>query len=97
MTQLKDQLDDEVNRYSQQADLNEKRCLELEKQLIRAKEDHDLAINEKQLLAYELEQKASCVCPKAAHLANESKIDENKENFSENRSDLIAKVKDLET
>jgi hypothetical protein len=47
MTQLKDQLDGEVNRYSQQADLNEKRCLELEKQLIRTKEDRDLAVNEK--------------------------------------------------
>lgn len=48
-------------------------------------------------MAYELEQKASCVCPKAAHMANESEIVENKENVSENRSDLIAKVKDLET
>jgi chromatin segregation and condensation protein Rec8/ScpA/Scc1 (kleisin family) len=38
-------------------------------------------------LAYELEQKSSCICPKA----------ENKENIAENRDDLIAKVKDLET
>jgi hypothetical protein len=30
-------------------------------------------------------------------MANESEIVENKENVSENRSDLIAKVKDLET